>query len=434
MEKYSKEKLIKKLQDFARELGKTPTIKDLKKKKGVPSYIAFYTKFGSWNNALREADLNLNFKYRFYSQKELLNFLIKFKNKNRRSPKIDDFQNNVSLPAPMTYFKAFGSWNNALREAGLEINIRKDYTNKELINILKNLSKELGRSPMMKDLIPRKDLPESTIFKDRFGSWNNALIVAGLKVQYHFRKWAKEELMYWLRKKYEELGQTPGIRDFDKDQEAPGKNTVRKLFGNWTNALREAKIPIKRFNSKEELIKAMKKLAKKLNKTPTRTDMNNAKSFPSYAPFVKKFGSYTMACLRAGLVPNDGRNNDIWKAWERHCEEMAKVIYKNIEIQKKKLVEGVPDIHVPKESLIIDVKTCGYKDFKEQIRRYCKNHYKLEFWLIFKGIETKRKRVKYVYAEELAKRMKRLGRKDLAAKCYQFLNNVYSEGQKVLVC
>lgn len=40
--------------------------------------------------------------------------------------------------------------------------------------------------------------------------------------------------------------------------------------------------------------------------------------------------------------------------------------------------------------------------------------------------------LKYVYAEELAKRMKKLGRKDLAAKCYQFIKNVYSEEQNTL--
>ena len=58
---------------------------------------------------------------------------------------------------------------------------------------------------------------------------------------------------------------------------------------------------------------------------------------------------------------------------------------------------------------------------------------KLEFWCVFKGIENKSKKIRYVYAEELAERMKNLGREDLAAKCYQFIKNVYSDDQTTFI-
>ena len=181
------------------------------------------------------------------------------------------------------------------------------------------------------------------------------------------------------------------------------------------------------------MINILQRLYLELNRTPTREELNERTDCPSYIPFVIKFGSYTAACLRAGLVPNDGRNNNIWKAWQKHCEEMARVIYGNVVVQFKDDEIGIPDIYAPNENLFIEAKTCGYKDFKEQIRRYCSNGNKLEFWCIFKGIETKNDKVKYIYAEELAKRMKALGRDDLAVKCYQFIRNVFDEGQKVLV-
>ena len=431
MVRYSHRQLIGKLKCFSKKLGRTPKVSDLMKEKKFPSYISFYSKFGSWNNALKAAKLNLNFEYNYHSKEELLKLLIEFKNKYGHVPKIEDFRNNPKLPSATSYFNKFGSWNKALEKASLEINVKKNYTKDELINSLKDLSKRLGRVPTSNELGKKNNMPDRSVFEDRFGSWNNALIQSGLKINKTYRKWTKQEIINWLKYKYDELGKTPGIRDFDKDPKTPGKNTVRKVFGNWTNALRQAGIPVKRFNSKKELIETMKKLAKKLNKTPTRTDMNNAKGFPSYTPFVEKFGSYTAACLIAGLTPNDGRNNDIWKAWEKHCSEMAKVIYGNIEVQKNGIVEGTPDIYIPNENLFIDAKTCGYKDFKDQIKRYGKKH-RLEFWLIFKGIETKRKNVKYVYAEELAKNMNRLGKRDLAAKCYQFIKNIYSDGQKML--
>jgi hypothetical protein len=134
----------------------------------------------------------------------------------------------------------------------------------------------------------------------------------------------------------------------------------------------------------------------KFNRTPTREELNASKDCPSLTPFVEKFGSYTAACLRAGLTPNDGKNNNIWKSWEKHCIEMAKVIYGNIEIKNKKIVKGIPDIYIRDIKLFIDAKTCGYKDFKEQIKRYCSNSHRLEFWCIFKGIENKNRKARYI--------------------------------------
>ncbi len=307
------------------------------------------------------------------------------------------------------------------------------YTNEMLIESLRGLKLKLGRNPTSLDLGKKNNVPERCVFEDRFGSWNNALIAAGLNINCYYRKWGKEDIVKWLKYKYDEFGETPGIRDFDADPQAPAKNTVRKLFGNWTNAIREANLPVKRFTSEDELIGVLKKLSRKLNRTPTRCDIDKLSGMYSYNPFVRKFGSYTAACLRAGLVPNDGRNNNIWKGWEKHCIEMARVIHGKIEVKNKDVVEGIPDIYVKGKELFIDAKTCGYRDFKDQIEKYCSNGHKLEFWCIFKGLENRSKKVGYVYAGELAKRMKKLGREDLAARCHQFLRNIFDEEQKVLM-
>jgi len=206
---------------------------------------------------------------------------------------------------------------------------------------------------------------------------------------------------------------------------------VRKLFGNWTNALREAKIPVRKYLSQEDLIRILQDIYLELNRTPTREELRKRK--PTHTPFIEKFGSYTAACLRAGLIPNDGRNNNVWKAWQKHCEDMARILYGKIEIQFKNKDIGIPDIYVQNQSLFIEAKTCGYRDFKQQIERYCSNDHRLEFWCIFKGIETKHDMVSYIYAKDLAKKMKSLGRQDLAVKCQQFIRNVFNEEQRTLV-
>jgi len=306
------------------------------------------------------------------------------------------------------------------------------YNNSYLINKIKILSLRLGRVPTSNDLGRKNNMPDRSVFEKRFGSWNNALRQAGFEINCDYRVWTKEELLKKLREKAMELRRCPTQRDVNNDPSMPAKNNYRKYFRSFNGAIRKAGLNVNYGRNREELIKILQKLYLKLNRTPTREDIKELSDCSSYTPFVEKFGSYTAACLRAGLVPNDGRNNKIWQNWEKHCIEIAKVIYRNIEVKNDKVVEGIPDIYVPDKKLFIDAKTCGYRDFKEQIKRYCFNGCRLEFWLIFKGLETKNKKVKYVYAEELAERMKQSGREDLVAKCYQFIRNVFDEEQKVL--
>lgn len=432
MKRYSKKELLQIIQDYSKELKRTPMMKDIALNKNFPSINRFLKNFGTWNNLLKKAKLEIN-SVSGYTKEELIKILKNLSKKLNRSPKIQDLLDNNYLPSPPTYFIHFKTWNNALKIAGLKVNVRKDFTEKELLNLLRKKAKRLGRSPKMDDMNSDKNMPSATTYQAYFETFNKALALAGLNVKYQFRKWNKEEVIFHLRQKYDELGEPPGIRDFDKDPRTPAKNTVRKLFGNWTNALREADIPVKRFKSKEELIDLLRKLAKQFNRTPTVVDLRNNKDIHSTVPFAKHFGNYTKACLMAGLIPNDGRNNNIWKAWQKHCENIASVLYKGIKVQEKEIIKGIPDIYVPNEKLFIDAKTCGYKDFKDQIKKYAIKKHRIEFWLVFKGIETKSKRVKYIYAEELAKKMKDLGREDLAAKCYQFIKNVYSDDQTTFI-
>jgi len=431
MREYSKEELIKITKDYSIFLGRTPKIKEVTYNKELPPINQFLKKFGTWNNLLKECNLKIS-SVGSYSKEELLGILKELKKRNKRSPKIDDLKNNLNLPAPSTYFNKFGSWNNALKEANLKINVRKDYTKEELLDLLRKKAKELGRSPKGKEINQDKNYPDISIYSEHFGTFNNALKEAGLEVKYQFRKWTKEDLLNKLIKKANQIGKTPTQKNIDKDPLMPAKGNYGKYFGSFTNAVRLAGLDVNYNHSKQELINLLQKLSKQLNRTPTRTDMNKAKGYPSYTPFVEKFGSYTAACLRAGLIPNDGRNNKIWQGWEKHCIDMAKIIHKDIEIKKDNIVDGIPDIHIKDKKLFIDAKTCGYKEFKEQVKKYCKNEHKLEFWCIFKGMENRSKKVKYIYADELAKMMKNLGRNDLSAKCYQFINNIYSDEQTIL--
>ncbi len=68
-----------------------------------------------------------------YTNGELLNYLRKFHKENGRPPAQLDFNNNYIYPSFGIYQKNFGSWNNALKLAGLNVNRHRN-TNEESLN------------------------------------------------------------------------------------------------------------------------------------------------------------------------------------------------------------------------------------------------------------------------------------------------------------
>ncbi len=62
-----------------------------------------------------------NKRRRYYTDEQLLSYLIQFYEKYGRPPTEEDFQNNSEYPGLSTYQRRFGSWSNALKLVGLDI-------------------------------------------------------------------------------------------------------------------------------------------------------------------------------------------------------------------------------------------------------------------------------------------------------------------------
>ena len=75
-----------------------------------------------------------------------------------------------------TIVRQFGSWNEALNAAGLEIKIRKDISKEELFENLANIWQAIGRQPVFRD-VEKSSLSKFSkgTYVERFGSWNGAL-------------------------------------------------------------------------------------------------------------------------------------------------------------------------------------------------------------------------------------------------------------------
>ena len=82
---------------------------------------------------------------------------------------------------PQTVIEHFGTWNAAKRAAGLFP--RRFLTRDELLEQLRNLGAELGRTPTARDLAARgRSLPSASLYAHTFGSLADALREAGFEV------------------------------------------------------------------------------------------------------------------------------------------------------------------------------------------------------------------------------------------------------------
>ena len=82
---------------------------------------------------------------------------------------------------PQTVIEHFGTWNAAKRAAGLFP--RRFLTRDELLEQLRALGTELGRTPTARDLAARRrSLPSASLYAHTFGSLGNALREAGFEV------------------------------------------------------------------------------------------------------------------------------------------------------------------------------------------------------------------------------------------------------------
>jgi len=295
------EKLLNDLRRMANELEKTPTRREMKENGKWSSY--HYSKhFGSWNDALKEAGLNTN---RGANKKELIEHLIKLSNELDEVPTGEQMNKHGDW-CKSTYRAKFGCWNNALKEAGLDVNICRNITKDELINYLHELHDKLDHTPTLAD-VGSDGKWGTSMYKRKFGSWNNALKEAGLKVN-HTNKISKDDLISEIQRLYNKLDKIPSSHDISKHSEYSLQPYINE-FTTWNNSLKQAGFePNNKHDvQKEQLINELKRLSNELNKTPSLKDMREYGKF-SCSPYKDKFGSWNNALKEVGLDINVNYN------------------------------------------------------------------------------------------------------------------------------
>lgn len=158
------------------------------------------------------------------------------------------------------------------------------YTDEQLIHILLEKAKDLGRTPKGVDMTD----PSGSVFSRRFGSWEKGLMKAGfiedIYADVDFEQNTKEKVIKNLKRLFAE-----NERVLDKEEilKIYPEGLIKEYFGNY---LKLEKTVIEEYN-KEELVNILKKKKDKLGRNPFGKDMN----FPKAIVFIDKFGSWDKA-------------------------------------------------------------------------------------------------------------------------------------------
>jgi hypothetical protein len=83
--------------------------------------------------------------------------------------------NEIGKYSSATMVTRFGSWNNALASAKIEVNEEKNISDKDLFLNLEQVWTALGRQPVTRDLIKPLSKYTHQTYSKRFGGWRKAL-------------------------------------------------------------------------------------------------------------------------------------------------------------------------------------------------------------------------------------------------------------------
>lgn len=230
------------------------------------------------------------------------------------------------MPSRSTYDNRFGNFSKAITLAGLDIKpVNKRYTDKELLDKLREKATEIGRIPTTFDLSADPDMPSSVTYRNRFGGLMVATEKAGIGKTREAYDLSDEEMLERLRKLGEELGYRPTYEDVKNSPITPSPGCYCNRFGNLSNALdsielftpkRQKKEKQKKEEKKEEkkdkplqlyemeddeLLKRLREFGAEIGRIPSRRDVDKAPGMASSDTYRKRFGSFSKAILSAGF-------------------------------------------------------------------------------------------------------------------------------------
>lgn len=229
--------------------GTMPTFDDIKSDPSLPHPSLFRIRFGNWGNIAKRLGLKMTRSQTgFFDKKEkseLCEILQQEAKKlNGKSPSLSYMRAHQELPAPDAFIAVFGSWNAALRAAGLSVN-QATISDEDMLVALRLKAKAIGRTPTRADVSQDSEMPSAVSYANRFGSFLEALKLAGLT--YGNRSgWKRDpdsqqvldlEMLKKLRTFMKQIGHHPTQSEVNNSKDLASAITYKRHFGSFKEAI-----------------------------------------------------------------------------------------------------------------------------------------------------------------------------------------------------
>jgi hypothetical protein len=234
---YSAHDLIEELQRVADELGDSASIDDFREH-GSISVTTYYDRFGSWNEAIEAAGYNPNSPQEKIAEEELIEELHRVADEINGKPTVAQMNNHGEYWVS-TYKNRFGSWTDALKAAGYDVNRDGSALPREdLLTEIERLADELGTTPTHDDMEAKGRYAARTYYR-QFGSWNDALEAAGFKPHSPGKAASDEDLLREIERLATVNEGAPTAKQMDTEGKYSSA-TYQRRFGSWSAAVDKA--------------------------------------------------------------------------------------------------------------------------------------------------------------------------------------------------
>lgn len=230
----SEEELIDAIRELSSKKGRTPTRAEMDSE-GEYSSFPVEKNFGSWNDGLRAAGLEPNIEFE-PSKETILDEIHRVAGEVGATPTTDDFNREASFSVG-TVTNRFDSWNEALRAADFSPHVEFGISSDDVIGAIQQLGTRLNRAPTAPEMDAIGEY-STKVAQQRFGSWNNALQEAGYE-PHVIHGIPEPELLNEINRVIDQLGYVPSKRIFDRYCRFSAETYYRR-YGTWGDALQAA--------------------------------------------------------------------------------------------------------------------------------------------------------------------------------------------------
>jgi hypothetical protein len=320
--KISRDQLINDLRRVAEVVGDTPTQHQYKKHGGHASNT-LVREFGSYNTALRAAGYDLN-RHTGASKDELLSDLQHVESKLGKTPTSHQYD-EYGEHSLGRLTNVFGTYNNALKFADIDVNSRIDIPAEKLLADLAEVADNLGETPTRDQYNEHGDFHGDTL-GNRFGSFGTALKEIGYEPN-RKQPVSDTELILDIQRVAKVIGGPPTYDQYGTHGRFSAV-TLKYHFGSYNESIRAAGYtPVREVNIADEvLLKDIKKVQKKVSETPTVMQYNEYGTYHADTLY-RRFGSYNTALREAGYYPNqyqDIPSSDLLSDIREHSDERGR--------------------------------------------------------------------------------------------------------------